>query len=70
MDFVETYALAKTIQDKIKCHIAKCLGAKVVTPLGRIVLLPKDYYQTAIDTGNEVLIDFARYNINNRSIMR
>ena len=57
MDFVATYAKAETVQDKIKCHIAKCLGAKVITPLGRIVLLPKDYCQMAIKTGNADLID-------------
>lgn len=56
MDFVATYAKAETIQDKIKCHIAKCLGAKVVTPMGRILLLPKDYDQKAIETGNADLI--------------
>lgn len=56
MDFVATYAKADTISDMIKCYIAKLLGAKVVTPLGRIVLLPKDYYMMAIKTGNADLV--------------
>lgn len=43
MNFVERYKKADTFQEKCKCLIAKLLGAKVVTPLGRIVLLPSDY---------------------------
>lgn len=43
MDFIATYKCATTFSDKVKCWIAKLFGAKVVTPLGRIVLSPKDY---------------------------
>lgn len=43
MTIIDNYKCAKTFRDKVKCLIAKFLGAKVVTPLGRIVLLPKDY---------------------------
>lgn len=57
MNFVLTYAMAETAKDRIKCHIAKWLGAKVVTPMGRILLLPKDYKQKAIETGNADLIN-------------
>lgn len=57
MNFVFTYAKAEIIQDKIKCHIAKCFGAKVVTPIGRILLLPKEYNLKAIETGNADLIN-------------
>lgn len=43
VDFVEHYTKANTFVEKCKCIIAKILNAKVVTPLGRIVLLPQDY---------------------------
>lgn len=41
--FISTYKRANTIRHKIMCVIAKLTHGKVVTPLGRIVLLPKDY---------------------------
>ena len=53
MDFVSNYTKAKTFRQKVKCFIAKMLGGRVVTPLGRIVLLQKDYAKLAINTGNE-----------------
>ena len=56
MDFVSRYAKAETFKEKVKCFIAKVLGAHVVTPLGRIMLLPKDYNRLAIATGNEDMI--------------
>ena len=56
MDFVFTYAKAETVSNKIMCYIAKVLRAKVVTPMGRIMLLPKDYEHLAIKTGNECLL--------------
>jgi len=43
IEFVERYVKANTFTEKFKCIIAKLLNAKVVTPLGRIVLLPQDY---------------------------
>lgn len=46
-DFIRRYAKAESLSDYIKCYIAKVLGAKVVTPLGRIKLLPNDYYALA-----------------------
>lgn len=55
-DFVRTYTKAKTFKEKVMCFTAKILRAKVVTPLGRIVLLPKDYNYLAVQTGNEDLI--------------
>lgn len=56
MGFIETYSKAETLTDIIMCFVAKILGAKVVTPLGRIKLLPKDYEYMAIMTGNEDLL--------------
>ena len=56
MDFVSGYAKAETFKEKIKCFIAKMLCGQVVTPLGRIMLLPKDYERLAIATGNEDVI--------------
>ncbi len=56
MNFVQTYAKANSLSDIIKCYVAKILGAKVVTPLGRIVLLPKEYDRLAIITGNADLL--------------
>ncbi len=56
MAFIIRYTKAKTFKEKIMCFIAKVLGAHYVTPLGRIVLLPKDYCRLAILTGNEELI--------------
>ena len=46
-EFVVAYKKADCISDKIKCVIARILGAHVVTPLGRIVLLPSDYEDAA-----------------------
>lgn len=45
IEFVRHYKEAETITEKIQCFIAKIFKARVVTPLGRIVLLPKDYDQ-------------------------
>ena len=56
MDFVNTYAKAKGISQIVKCYFAKLLGAKVVTPLGRILLTPRDYRRIAIATGNSDMI--------------
>ncbi len=56
MDFVSRYAKAETFKEKAKCFIAKVLHAHVITPLGRIMLLPKDYNRLAIATGNEDMI--------------
>lgn len=53
-EFNSRYTKAETISDCIKCYIAKVLGAKVVTPLGRIRLLPNDYYDMAISFGVSV----------------
>lgn len=55
-DFVRTYTKAETLKEKAMCFVAKILRAKVVTPLGRIMLLPKDYNYLAVQTGNECLI--------------
>ena len=56
MNFVSSYAKAKTFKEKMKCFIAKILCGYVVTPFGRIMLLPKDYNRLAIATGNEDMI--------------
>ena len=56
MNFVASYAKAETFKEKAKCFIAKMLCGHVVTPLGRIMLLPKDYNRLAITTGNEDMI--------------
>ena len=56
MEFIATYTEAKTVSQKIKCIIAKILHAKVVTPLGRIMLLHEEYKRLAIETGNEDLL--------------
>lgn len=53
-EFISRYTKAETISDYIKCYIAKALGAKVVTPLGRIKLLPNDYYDMTISFGISV----------------
>lgn len=53
-EFISRYTKAETISDYIKCYIAKVLRAKVVTPLGRIRLLPNDYYDMAISFGVSV----------------
>lgn len=55
-DFVRTYTKPETLKEKAMCFVAKILRAKVVTPLGRIMLLPKDYNHIAVQTGNEYLI--------------
>ena len=56
MDFVLSYAKAETFKEKAKCFIAKMLCGHVVTPLGRIMLLPAEYNRLAIATGNEDMI--------------
>lgn len=43
MDFIARYTYAKTFKQKAHCLIAKLLRGHVVTPLGRIMLLPSDY---------------------------
>lgn len=53
-EFISRYTKAETISECIRCYIAKALGAKVVTPLGRIKLLPNDYYDMAISLGVSV----------------
>lgn len=50
-EFISRYTKAESLSDYVKCYIAKALGAKVVTPLGRIRLLPNDYYDMAISFG-------------------
>lgn len=37
------YKKAETWKEKAWCWVAKLLHAKYVTPLGRIIILPKDY---------------------------
>lgn len=54
-EFISRYTKAESLSDYIKCYIAKALGAKVVTPLGRIRLLPNDYYALADRFGVTVL---------------
>lgn len=54
-EFNSRYTKAESLSDYIKCYIAKVLGAKVVTPLGRIKLLPNDYYALADSFGVTVL---------------
>ena len=56
MDFINSYAKAKTIRQKVLCFVAKLFNANLVTPLGRIVLLPRDYNKLAIATGNDNMI--------------
>lgn len=56
MDFVIKYAKANTLRQKVICFIVKMSGGYVVTPLGRIMLLPKEYNRLAIATGNEDMI--------------
>ena len=56
MNFVLSYVKASTLKEKVECFIAKMIGARVVTPLGRIMLLPADYDRLAIATGNEDMI--------------
>ena len=56
MDFVSNYAKARTFKEKVKCFIAKIVGGHVITPIGRIMLLPKDYDRLAMATGNEDMI--------------
>ena len=57
MDFLNTYTKAKGISQTVKCYFAKMLGAKVVTPLGRILLTSEDYRRIATATGNSDMID-------------
>lgn len=45
LKFVMMYKEAETVTEKIQCFIAKIIKARVITPLGRIVLLSKDYNQ-------------------------
>ena len=56
MDFVASYVKAITFKENLKCFMAKMIGAHVVTPLGRIMLLPADYDRLAIATENEDMI--------------
>jgi len=56
MDFISSYVKAKTFKEKAKCFIARMIGGRVVTPLGRIMLLSADYDRLAIVTGNEDMI--------------
>lgn len=56
MDFVSRYAKAETFKEKVMCFIAQILGGHVITPIGRIMLLPADYDKLAIVTGNEDMI--------------
>ena len=56
MNFVLNYAKARTFKEKVKCFIAKFIGGHVITPIGRIMLLPEDYDRLAIATGNEDMI--------------
>ena len=56
MDFVSSYVKARTLKEKVKCFIARMIGGRVVTPIGRIMLLPADYDRLAIATGNEDMI--------------
>ena len=55
-DFVTKYAKANTLKQKAICFVAKMLCGYAVTPLGRIMLLPKDYNRLAIATGNKDMI--------------
>ena len=43
MDFIARYTYARTFKQKAHCFIAKIFRGHVVTPLGRIMLLPSDY---------------------------
>ena len=43
MGFVDEYTYAKSWKQKVHCLIAKLLCGHVITPLGRIMLLPSDY---------------------------
>ena len=56
MDFVLSYVKAETFKEKVMCFIAQMLGGHVITPIGRIMLLPVDYDRLAIATGNEDMI--------------
>ena len=58
MDFVSSYVEAKTFKEKLMCFIAKMLDGHVITPLGRIMLLPVDYNRLAIVTGNEDMVSY------------
>ena len=40
---IQRYKKAETICEKLMCVIAKITHGKVITPLGRIVLLPFDF---------------------------
>lgn len=42
-EFVIRYKEAETTKEKILCWFARLTHGNVVTPLGRIVLLPQDY---------------------------
>ena len=56
MEFVSSYKKARTFKEKVMCFIAQMLGARVITPIGRIMLLPADYDRLAIATGNGDII--------------
>lgn len=42
-EFISKYKKADGFASVMKCYVAKMLHAQVVSPLGRIVLLPSDY---------------------------
>ncbi len=58
MEFVKTYTKARNITSILMCYLAKIIGGTVMSPIGRIVLTPKDYKHMAIITGNGDLIDY------------
>lgn len=53
MKEVESYTFAITFMEKAKCSVAKLFGAKVVTPSGRVMLLPEEYVEKAIEENSE-----------------
>ena len=56
MEFVSSYAKARTFKEKVMCFMAKMLGAHVITPINRIMLLPAAYNRLAIATRNGDII--------------
>lgn len=53
-EFIARYDIADNWKTKFMCFVAKLVGGHVVSPLGRIVLLPKDYHATASESGVSV----------------
>ena len=49
MSYIDNYKQANTLSEKILCIIAKLFNRHAVTPLGRVILLPKDYQKVAHD---------------------